>query len=308
MVPCVLIWAVGACSPDDGIAASARANDAQDALRALTHQPATNDTAAVHPGLNDLIRTIEAQPAACSAFAEQSPLVLIDPGHGGEDRGARGLEGLWEGEVALDLSRRLQRSLGALAPEIRTRLTRDADVYLSLEERAGMANALGADLFVSVHLNAANSEVERGGVTTYVLDTDNTRNVLRLAARENGTRTSDVAPMQYLVGTLVRREQRERSEGLARAIQEGTLRAGRRVLPELADRGVKRAMFYVLVGAQMPAVLVEASFITQPDEARALRTATYRDALALGMAQGIAKYLAENRVSVSCSKHADHPY
>ena len=69
---------------------------------------------------------------------------------------------------------------------------------------------------------------------------------------------------------------------------------GRRLLPELADRGIKSAMFYVLVGAQMPAVLVEASFITQPDEARALTTPAYRDALAVGMAQGIAKYLAEN--------------
>ena len=145
-----------------------------------------------------------------------------------------------------------------------------------------MANALRADLFVSVHLNAANSEVEHGGVATYVLDINNDRNVLRLAARENGTRTTDVAPMQFLMGTLVRREQRERSEHLAQAVQEHTLAQGRRLLPELADRGIKSAMFYVLVGAQMPAVLVEASFITQPDEARALTTPAYRDALAPG--------------------------
>lgn len=222
------------------------------------------------------------------------PLVLIDPGHGGDDKGSRGLEGLWEGELTLDLARRLQRSLQDIAPDIRTRLTRDADVYLSLEERAGMANALGADLFVSVHLNAANTEVERGGVATYVLDINNDRNVLRLAARENGTRTTDVAPLQFLMGTLVRREQKERSRRLAQAVQDRTLAQGRRLLPELADRGIKSAMFSVLVGAQMPAVLVEASFITQPDEARALTTPAYRDALGLGMARGIAKYLAEN--------------
>jgi N-acetylmuramoyl-L-alanine amidase len=96
------------------------------------------------------------------------------------------------------------------------------------------------------------------------------------------------------VGTLVRGEQRQRSERLARHVQKNVLSQGRRFLPDLADRGVKSAMFYVLVGAQMPAVLVEASFLTQPKEARALATPAYRNALAAGMAAGIARYLAEN--------------
>jgi N-acetylmuramoyl-L-alanine amidase len=227
-------------------------------------------------------------------IARGAQLVLIDPGHGGEDRGSPGLFGLWEGEVALDISRRLQRALATLAPGVRTRLTRDSDVYITLEERAAMANALGADLFVSVHLNAANATIERGGVATFVLDTNNERNVLRLAARENGTRTSQVSPLQFLVGTLVRSEQREQSERLARLIQRDTLGLARRFLPDLTDRGVKSAMFYVLVGAQMPAVLVEASFITQPEEAQALAMPRYREALAQGIAQGIAEYLGQN--------------
>ena len=157
-----------------------------------------------------------------------------------------------------------------------------------------MANALGAALFVSVHLNAANTTVDHGGVATYVLDVSNDRNVLRLAARENGTSTTEVSPLQYLVGSLARTEQRTASEGLAGLIQRGTLASARRFLPRLADRGVKSAMFYVLVGAQMPAVLVEGSFITQPDEAAQLATGPYRDALAEGIARGIAKYLADN--------------
>lgn len=285
----------GACSPEAGIAAGARESEAQETLRALAHEDTGAQAASARlpaPPLNDLIRELEERRA--SEPAARGPLVLIDPGHGGDDRGSPGLEGLWEGELTLDLARRLQRSLQDIAPNVRTRLTRDADVYLALEERVGMANALGADLFVSVHLNAANTEVERGGVATYVLDINNDRNVLRLAARENGTRTTDVAPMQFLMGTLVRREQRERSERLAQAIQDKTLAHGRRLLPRLADRGIKSAMFSVLVSAQMPSVLVEASFITQPDEARALTTPAYRDALGLGMARGIAKYLAEN--------------
>jgi N-acetylmuramoyl-L-alanine amidase len=218
-------------------------------------------------------------------------LLLLDPGHGGEDLGSPGPHGLWEGKLALDLARRVRTWLERIAPEIRVRMTRDSDVYITLEERAAMANALGADLFVSVHLNAANAVVDKGGVATFVLDTSNDRNVLRLAARENGTSTTEVSPLQFLVGSLARSEQRQGSLRAASFVQRGTLLSGRRVLATLADRGVKSAMFYVLVGCQMPAMLVEASFITQPDEARALTTEGYREALAEGIARGIAKSL-----------------
>jgi N-acetylmuramoyl-L-alanine amidase len=240
--------------------------------------------------------------APLAASAESAPgnaalrpqLVVIDPGHGGEDRGSPGLYGLWEGEVALDLARRVKIWLARLMPSVRTRLTRDSDVYMALEERAAMANALGAELFVSLHLNAANEVVEHGGVATFVLDVDNDRNVLRLAARENGTRTSDVSPLQFLVGSLARAEQQGRSLRLAEHVQRSTLLSGRRYLGGLADRGVKRAMFHVLVGAQMPAILLEASFLTQPAEAVLLTESAYRDALAEGVARGLAHYLSES--------------
>ncbi len=219
-------------------------------------------------------------------------LLVLDPGHGGEDLGSPGPHGLWEGKLTLELSRRVKAWLARIAPEIRVRLTRDSNVYLSLEERAAMANSLGADLFVSVHLNAATTLVDKGGVAAFVLDINNDRNVLRLAARENGTGTSEVSPMQFLVGSIARSEQQRASIAAATLIQRGTLFSGRRMLPTLADRGVKSAMFYVLVGAQMPAVLVEASFITQPDEAQALTSPAYRDVLAEGIARGIAKVLS----------------
>ena len=222
------------------------------------------------------------------------PLVVIDPGHGGTDRGSPGLHGLWEGEVALDLAQRVRARLVQLLPSVRARLTRESDVALALEERAAMANALGADLFVSMHLNAASSVVERGGVTTFVLDVDNDRNVLRLAARENGTSTTQVSAMQFLVGSLARADQHERSLRLAQHVQRGAVFAGRRFLPTLADRGVRSAMFNVLVGAQMPAVLFEGSFLTQPEEAQWLTDAAYRDAIAEGVARGIAHYLSES--------------
>jgi N-acetylmuramoyl-L-alanine amidase len=231
--------------------------------------------------------------SAPSSGERERLLVLLDPGHGGEDLGSPGPFGLWEGKLTLDISRRVRAWLAQLVPHAHVRLTRESDVFLTLEERAAMANLLAADLFVSVHLNAATTLVDKGGVATYVLDVNNDRNVLRLAARENGTRTTDVSPMQFLVGSLARSEQRARSGRLAELVQRGTLASARRFLPGLADRGVKSAMFYVLVGAQMPAILVEGSFITQPDEAAQLTTHAYRDALAEGIARGIARYLAE---------------
>lgn len=218
--------------------------------------------------------------------------MVLDPGHGGEDRGSPGLYGLWEGEVALDLARRVKAALARFLPSLRVRLTRDADVHIPLEERAGMANALGADLFVSLHLNAASTVVERGGVTTFVLDVENDRNVLRLAAHENGTRTTEVSAMQFLVGSLARKQQEKHSLELAEFVQRNTVASARRYLPKLSDRGVRSAMFYVLVGAQMPAILLEGSFLTQPDEARLLTESAYRSALAEGIARGIVNYLS----------------
>ncbi len=239
-----------------------------------------------------LVLDVERPRARAASVSTSQKLLVLDPGHGGEDLGSPGPHGLWEGKLTLELSRRVKAWLSRIAPDVRVRLTRDSDVYLSLEERAAMANSLGADLFVSVHLNAATTPVEKGGVAAFVLDINNDRNVLRLAARENGTRTSDVSPLQFLVGSIARSEQQRASMAAANLIQRGTLFSGRRMLPTLADRGVKRAMFYVLVGAQMPAVLVEASFITQPDEAKALTVPAYRDVLAEGIARGIAKVLA----------------
>ncbi|MEM7136642.1 MAG: N-acetylmuramoyl-L-alanine amidase [Myxococcota bacterium] len=165
------------------------------------------------------------------------------------------------------------------------------DRGVTLEARCALANSLEADAFVSIHLNAGEGEVTKGGVTTFVLDTTNNRQALRLAARENGTRVASVTGIQSLLAKHHRRGQARESKMLAASIQEATLARGRRVLPKLGDRGVRQAMFYVLVGATMPAVLVEASFLTAEPEARALATSRYRRELAWGIASGIASFL-----------------
>jgi len=242
--------------------------------------------------LTDPYRIVVDVSAVSRSGPKRRPLVVLDPGHGGREPGAANDQyGLVESQVALDLAELTASRLSAIMPRVRVLLTRSTDVDLSLEERCALANAMEADAFVSIHLNASHEPVRKGGVTTFVLDTTNNRQALRLAARENGTRVAEVTGIQGLLAKHHRRTQAEGSLTLAGKIQRHTLKRGRSVLPKLADRGVRRAMFYVLVGARMPSVLVEASFVTYEPEARALTRHKYRRALADGIASGIASYL-----------------
>jgi len=242
--------------------------------------------------LTDPYRIVVDVSAASRPRAGTKPLVVLDPGHGGREPGAASEEhGLVESHLVLELAQLTASRLRAIMPRTRVMLTRSSDVTLSLEERCALANAMEADAFVSIHLNASSEPTRKGGVTTFVLDTTNDRQALRLAARENGTRVSEVSGIQSLLARHHRQGQVRGSLALAEKIQQHTLRRGRLALPELADRGVRRAMFYVLVGARMPAVLLEASFLTHEPDARALASRTYRRAVAEGLASGIASYL-----------------
>jgi N-acetylmuramoyl-L-alanine amidase len=219
--------------------------------------------------------------------------IVLDPGHGGAQPGAKAPSGLRESDVALSLARRTRRVLSRRLPKARVVLTRDADTFVTLEGRVAIANALDADLFVSIHLNASASPEDKGGVATYVLDGTDDQAAIRLAAAENGTGTEAVTELQRVLASLYRADQLRRSLTLAERVQRGTLELGRRVFADLGDRGVKRSLFYVLVGARMPAVLVEGSFITRPEEAELLATDQYRQALAEGIAHGIAGYVED---------------
>ena len=242
--------------------------------------------------LTDPYRIVVDVSRASRRIDHGRPLVVLDPGHGGREPGAANDEyQLVESRLALALAELAADRLRVIMPRVRVMLTRTADADLSLEERCALANTMEADVFVSIHFNASSEPVRKGGVTTFVLDTTNDRQALRLAARENGTRASEVTGIQSLLAKYHRKGQAAGSMSLAGRVQRHTLQAGRRALPKLADRGVRKAMFYVLVGARMPAVLLEASFLTYEPEARALTTRTYRKALADGIASGIASYL-----------------
>ncbi|HTM11154.1 MAG TPA: N-acetylmuramoyl-L-alanine amidase [Verrucomicrobiae bacterium] len=214
--------------------------------------------------------------------------IVIDPGHGGRDPGAVGIAGLAEKDIALAVARKLAARLKT-EMGIEAILTRDDDRFVSLEERTAMANKQGADLFISLHVNASpNSEAR--GVETYYLDNTTDEAALRMAARENGIARDRISDLQFILSDMVQNLKLEDSITLAHRLQSSVVSQMGRRYGELRDLGVKKAQFYVLVGARMPSVLVEMFFITNNVEARALAGEDYQQTLADALFEGIKKY------------------
>jgi N-acetylmuramoyl-L-alanine amidase len=212
--------------------------------------------------------------------------VVIDPGHGGKDNGAM-YRGLKEKNITLDISKRVAVKLRKLLG-CEVLLTRNHDVYLALEERTAFANTKDADIFVSIHVNAAASHRLKG-VETYFLNLASDEESMRVAARENATTTRSISDLQVILNDLMLNSKINESNRLARQVHKNTLhRAGQN--NRVRDLKVKQAPFYVLIGAQMPSVLVEVGFLTNPGEHRLLSKSSYRNALARGIAEGIVSY------------------
>jgi N-acetylmuramoyl-L-alanine amidase len=223
------------------------------------------------------------------------PKIVLDPGHGGSDPGAEGVA--VEKHVTLDIALRVARLLEErLGAEVV--LTRTRDVTLPLAARTARANREGADLFVSIHANASRSR-RLHGIETYVLNNTHDRATMRLARMENGldliAPRRDRPDLRYILSDLVQVGKMDESVALATAVQRGLVGRLAARYPDVADLGVKRGPFYVLVGAYMPCVLVETSFLTHPAEGRRLASADYRDAVAEGIEAGIARFLADAR-------------
>jgi N-acetylmuramoyl-L-alanine amidase len=217
--------------------------------------------------------------------------VVIDAGHGGTDPGAIGPTGLKESEVTLDVARRLADRL-AVRYGFQVALTRDSDVFVPLEQRASHANGTTADLFVSIHCNAANNREARG-ISTFALE-DSPRVAARLTAREGELVDGDVGGSwdvsRILADLSLSRHGRD-SVGFASAIQRALLQDVRLLYPQVEDMGVHPARFHVLVTTRMPAVLVELSFISNLTEEQRLRSDGYRDVLAGSIARAIDEHV-----------------
>lgn len=215
--------------------------------------------------------------------------IVIDPGHGGHDTGTIGSNGLLEKDLVLDVSKRL----GKL---IRTRLgadvvfTRRDDTFIPLETRTEIANQEQADLFVSVHANSSHDPDARG-VETYYLNFTSSPEALEVAARENAASDKSIHELQDLVKKIALKEKIEESREFAADVQRSLHTGLSARNPGERDRGVKKAPFVVLIGANMPSILAEISFLSNPGDERRLRTPEYRQRIAESLYRGIARYI-----------------
>ncbi|MBX3191765.1 MAG: N-acetylmuramoyl-L-alanine amidase [Labilithrix sp.] len=213
--------------------------------------------------------------------------VVIDPGHGGNDPGATGPTGLKEKDVTLAVAHRVAPVLARNGVEVT--LTRDDDRFVTLEERTARANAFGADLFVSIHCNAAESRA-RKGVETYILDTTANEMAGKVAARENGTSQAASNEVAQLLASMRLADQATRSTRLAELMQRAAFASLSSQYGDVVDGGVHHAAFYVLVGARMPAVLFETSYISNNVEEQRLGSADYQQRLADAIANAVKAY------------------
>ena len=216
-----------------------------------------------------------------------APRVVLDAGHGGFDPGAIGPNGLREKDVALDIVQRAARLLRADGFDVRT--TRDDDRAVPIEHRSAIANAADAALFVSVHCNASES-AHGHGIETYVLDASREPSELRTAARENGGSQDAAAALSMLLAKTRAVDHAARSRSLARFLQDDAVRSIRAEYKNTKDGGVHPAAFSVLVGARMPAVLFETSYVSNPEEAARLAIPAYRQTLAGSLARAIGRF------------------
>ena len=216
--------------------------------------------------------------------------IVIDPGHGGHDTGTIGPEGVEEKNVVLDVGLRLRKLIQQrMGSEVV--MTRSDDTFIPLEERTAIANQRGADLFISIHANASRDKSARG-IEVYYLNFTSDPNSLEVAARENATSQESVYQLQSLIKKIALSEKIEESSEFARDVDQSLDRATASTGNEQPDRGLKKAPFVVLIGANMPSILAEISFLTNPRDERLLSKSTYRQQIAEGLYQGLARYVA----------------
>ena len=241
-----------------------------------------------------LLQVHEADPTASGerslvrALGLKIGRIVIDPGHGGHDAGTVGPDGIAEKDVVLDVGLRLGKLLRErLGADVT--FTRSTDTFIPLETRTAIANKAQADLFVSIHANSSRDPTARG-VETYYLNFTSSPDALDVAARENAVSQKSIHELQDLVKKITLKDKIDESKEFAGDV-EHSLSQGIGQGGASRDRGVKKAPFVVLIGANMPSILTEISFVSNPDDAHELRDPAYRERLAESLYAGIARYI-----------------
>jgi len=215
--------------------------------------------------------------------------IVIDAGHGGNDPGAKA-NGIEEAELVLDIALRVEKLLKQ-QPGMQVILTRRTDVFIPLEERTAIANREGADLFLSIHANAARRATAKG-VETYFLNFATNPEAEAVAARENATSGKSMGNLPKLVQQITLNTKVKESREFAQMVQTSMIRGLRAQNKAVSDLGVKQAPFVVLIGAEMPSVLAEISFVTNKAEASLLKNDAYKQRIAQSLADAVLRYQA----------------
>jgi N-acetylmuramoyl-L-alanine amidase len=256
--------------------------------------PAASDVAGADDNLPPAMR--EAEPTAAGERSLVRTLglkigrIVIDAGHGGHDTGTLGPGGVEEKEIVLDVALRLGKLLKQrLGADVI--FTRDNDTFVPLETRTAIANKAQADLFLSIHANSSSDSSARG-VETYYLNFTTSPDALEVAARENAVSDESIHELSDLVKKITLKDKIDESREFATDVQKSLYDDLEEGNPGLRDRGVKKAPFVVLIGANMPSILAEISFLTNADDARQLQQPAYRQRIAESLYRGVARYIS----------------
>ena len=234
--------------------------------------------------------TRDGQATLTRALGLKIGRIVIDAGHGGHDTGTIGPTGLMEKDLCLDVALRLGKIIQQKLPGADVVYTRPDDTFVPLEDRTRIANEAKADLFISIHANSSHDSQARG-IETYYLNLKGSAEAMEVAARENASSSDGVHDLEDLVKRIARTEKIDESKEFAQDVQDSLSRSVAKSNRQIKNRGVRKAPFVVLIGAGMPSILTEISFLSNPADEKMLKQPEHRQRVAEGIYQGVAGYL-----------------
>src|SRR5258708_15074427 len=271
-------------------AAAAGGGKSRKNAKSIGAKPAVADRPDLIQPANAAPPTRDGQSTLTRTLGLKIGRIVIDPGHGGHDTGTIGPTGLMEKDLCLDVALRLGKIIQQRLPGAEVVYTRSDDTFISLEERTRIANESRADLFISIHANSSHDHAARG-VETYYLNLKGSPDAMEVAARENATAQESIHDLEDILKHIARSEKIDESREFAADIQESLARRIQKLNKTVKDRGVRKARFVVLVGADMPSILTEISFLSNPADEQLLKKPEHRQRVAEGLYQGVASYL-----------------
>ena len=234
-------------------------------------------------------RTSQGEASLVRTLGLKINRVVIDPGHGGHDNGTEGTKGLLEKDLVLDVAKRVGKLIEERM-QAEVIYTRTDDTFIPLEGRTALANEKKADLFLSVHANFSPAAPKVSGVETYYLNFTESKDALDLAMRENATSAKSVFDLKDIIQKITAHDKAEESREFASRVQAALYAFSLRNFPAERNRGVRKAPFVVLIGANMPSVLAEIGFLSNPREEGLLKKPDYRQKLAEALFRGVQRY------------------